>query len=126
MRTLWITTSCLTALAAFAVTSLATSDSAFAAKKHRVAMTMNQPVCGLRTDGPRSYDNASAAKHDHARVMHVGGCNPIGCASWMGIIRSNPMCGINPLTHVRMTYPSECAAEHAEAIYVHQGACGGR
>ena len=124
MRTLRITASCLTVVAAFAAASLATGDRAFAAKKHRLAM--NEPVCGLRTDGPRTYDNSSEAKRDHARVMHVGGCNPIGCASWMGIIRSNPMCGINPLTHVRMTYPSECAAEHAEAIYVHQGACGGR
>ena len=123
MRTVRITASCLTVLAALAAMSLATSDSAFAAKHHRVAMS--QPVCGLRSDGPRTYDNSSAAARDHARVMHVGGCNPIGCASWMGILRSNPMCGINPLTHVRMTYPSECAAEHAEAIYVHDGACGG-
>ena len=124
MQTLRITTSCLTALAAFAAMSLATSDSVLAAKVHRVAM--NQPVCGLRSDGPQTYDSSYAAKRDHARVMHAGGCNPIGCASWLGVFRSNPMCGINPLTHVRMTYPSECAAEHAEAIYVHQGACGGR
>jgi hypothetical protein len=36
------------------------------------------------------------------------------------------MCGINPLTHVRMTYPNKCAAEHAQAIWVRDGACSGR
>ena len=124
MRTLRITTSCLTALAAFGAMSLAASDSVSAAKAHRVAM--NQPVCGLRTDGPRTYDNSYAAKRDHARVMHVGGCNPLACAGWIGLLPSEPLCGVNPLTHVRMTYPNKCAAEHAQAVWVHDGACGGR
>ena len=124
MQVLRITTSCLTALAALAAMSLATSDGVLAAKVHRVAM--NQPVCGLRADGPRSYDNSSAAKRDKARVMHVGGCNPIACAGLIGLVPSDPMCGVNPLTHVRMTYPNKCAAEHAQAIFVHDGACGGR
>ena len=123
MRTLRITASGLTALAAFAAVSLATSDSVLAAKTHRVAV--NQPVCGLREDGPRSYDSANAAKRDHARVVHIGECFPIAC-SWMGAIQAEPMCGVNPLTHVRMTYPSKCAAEHAQAIFVHDGACAGR
>jgi hypothetical protein len=111
-------------LAALVAMSLAASDNVLAAKAHRVAM--NQPVCGLRADGPRTYDNSSAAKRDKARVMHVGGCNPIACAGLIGLIPSEPMCGINPLTHVRMTYPNKCAAEHAQAIWVHDGACGGR
>ena len=124
MQTLRITTSCLTALAAFAAMSLATSDSVLAAKAHRVVM--NQPVCGLRADGPRTYDNSSAAKRDKARVMHVGACNPIACAGVIGLVPSEPMCGVNPLTHARTTYPNKCAAEHAQAIWVHDGACGGR
>lgn len=124
MQILRITTSCLTAFAALAAMSLATSDNVLAAKTHRVALS--QPVCGLRADGPRSYDSSSAAKRDHARVMHVGGCEPVACAGWIGVLRSEPMCGVNPLTHARMTYPSKCAAEHAQAIFVHDGACGGR
>ena len=115
--------SCLAALATFAAMSLAASDNVLAAKRHRVVM--NQPVCGLRADGPRSYDNANAAKRDHARIVHVGECSPIAC-SWMGAIQSEPMCGADPLTHARMTYPTKCAAEHAHAIFVHDGACGGR
>jgi hypothetical protein len=44
----------------------------------------------------------------------------------MGAIQTEPMCGVNPLTHERTTYPSKCAAEHAQAIFVHDGACAGR
>ena len=124
MRTLRITASCLTGLAALIAMSLATSDGVLAAKARRVVM--NQPVCGLRADGPRTYDNSLAATRDHARVMHVGGCEPFGCWSLMGVLRSEPMCGVNPLTHARMTYPNRCAAEHAQATWVHDGACGGR
>ena len=123
MHTLRTTASCLTALAAFAAVSLAAGDSVLAAKVHRVAM--NQPVCGLRKDGPHTYDNFAAARHDKVRVMHVGGCEPVGCWSWMGLVRSEPMCGINPLTQARMTYPNKCAAVHAEATWVHNGPCGG-
>jgi len=123
MHILRNTTSCLTGLAALAAISIASSDGALAAKVHRVAIS--QPVCALRADGPRSYDSSYAAKRDHARVMHVGGCNPVACAGWIGLVPSEPMCGVNPLTHVRMTYPNKCAAEHAQAIFVHDGACGG-
>jgi hypothetical protein len=124
MRIVRITASCLTTLAALGVLSLTASDGALAARHHRVVM--NQPVCGLRADGPQTYDNAAAARRDHARVVYMGGCETLSCWSWMGIIRSEPMCGINPLTHVRMTYPNKCAAMHAEASWVHDGACGGK
>jgi hypothetical protein len=124
MRTLRITASCVTAVAALAAMSLAAGDNVLAAKRQRVAV--NQPVCGLRADGPRTYDNSYAARRDHARVMHPGGCEPIMCWSWMGLLRSEPICGVNPLTHVRMTYPNKCAAEHAQATWLHDGACGGR
>jgi len=123
MRTVRITTSCLTALAALAAMSLTTTGGTLAAKTHRGAM--NQPVCGLRADGPRTYDNSAAAKRDKARVMHMGGCNPIACAGPIGLVPSEPMCGVNPLTHARMTYPNKCAALHAEATWVHDGPCAG-
>jgi hypothetical protein len=124
MRIVHITASCLTALAALGTLSLTASEPARAASHHHVAM--NQPVCGIRADGPQNYDNAGAAQRDHARVVYPGACQTISCWSWAGIIRSEPMCGINPLTHVRMTYPNRCAAMHAEASWVHDGPCGGR
>ncbi len=116
-------TACLTAVAALGVISLAASDGALAAKAHRVVM--NQPVCGLRADGPQNYDNAAAARRDHAKVVYPGACQTITCWSWAGVVRSEPMCGINP-EHVRMTYPNRCAAMHAEATWVHDGPCSGR
>lgn len=117
-----ITVPRLAAVAALAAISFAATDGAVA----KVNGGVNQYVCGLRADGPQTYNSSRAARRDHARVMHTGGCEPITCWSWMGLLRSEPMCGINPLTRVRMTYPSKCAAEHAEAIWVHNGACGGR
>jgi hypothetical protein len=122
MRIVRTTASCLATVAALGVISLAASDGALAAKHHRVAI--NQPVCGLRADGPQDYANAAAARRDHAKVVYPGTCDIIGCWSWMGVVRSEPMCGINA-EHVRMTYPNRCAAMHAEATWVHDGACGG-
>ncbi|HUI15751.1 MAG TPA: hypothetical protein VL048_20015 [Xanthobacteraceae bacterium] len=118
-----ITASCLAAVAALGVISLTASDGAFAARAHRVVM--NQPVCGLRADGPQNYANAAAARHDHAKVVYPGDCQTITCWSWAGVVRSEPMCGINA-EHVRMTFPNRCAAMHAEATWVHDGPCGGR
>jgi hypothetical protein len=122
MRIVRTTASCLAAVAALGVMSVAASDGALAAKHRRVVM--NQPVCGLRADGPQNYANAAAARHDHAKVVYPGTCDIIGCWSWAGVVRSEPMCGINA-EHVRMTYPNRCAAMHAEATWVHDGPCGG-
>lgn len=114
---------CLAAVAAFGVITLVANDSALAAKAHRAVM--NQPVCGLRADGPQNYASAAAARRDHAKVVYPGDCETIGCWSWAGVVRSEPMCGINA-EHVRMTFPNRCAAMHAEATWVHDGPCGGR
>lgn len=123
MRIVRNAASCLVALAALGALSLMASDGALAAKHHRVGMI--QPVCGLRADGPQNYANAAAARRDHAKVVYPGTCDIIGCWSWAGVIRSEPMCGISP-TRARMTYPNRCAAMHAEATWVHDGPCGGR
>lgn len=116
-------TASLTAVAALGVMSLVASNGALAARAHHVAM--NQSVCGLRADGPQNYASAAAARHDHAKVVYPGQCETIGCWSWAGVVRSEPMCGINA-EHVRMTFPNRCAAMHAEATWVHDGPCGGR
>ena len=118
-----ITSSALVISTALAASLLAPSAGALAARAHPSA---NQPVCGWREDGPRTYENASLAARDHAHVIHLGACQPITCWSWAGVFRSGPMCGIDPLSKVRMTYPNICAAEHAQAIWVHEGACAGR
>jgi hypothetical protein len=85
---------------------------------------MSQPVCAAQADGPTTYDSFAAARRAHVQVIHVGACEPMSCLSWMGVFRSEPMCGINPLTKVQMTYPNRCAAEHAQTTWVHDGACG--
>jgi hypothetical protein len=103
--------------AALAAVSFAPSTGALAARG------TPGPVCAWLPDGPTTYDSFAAAAHAHARVIHIGACNPIACWSWMGVFRSEPMCGIDPLTKVRMTYPNRCAAEHAQAIWVHDGGC---
>jgi hypothetical protein len=30
---------------------------------------------------------------------------------------------MDPLTHAKMTYPNNCAAENARAIWIHDGPC---
>ncbi len=112
-----ITASSVALAAALAAVSLAPSSGALAARG------LTGPVCAWLPDGPTTFDSAAAAIHAHARVIHVGGCQAIGCWSWMGVFRSEPMCGIDPLNKVRMTYPNRCAAEHAQAIWVHDGEC---
>lgn len=107
-------------LAALAAISLAPCSGALAARG------MGGPVCAAQADGPTTYDSLAAARRAHLHVIHVGACEPLSCLSWMGVFRSEPMCGINPLTKVRMTYPNRCAAEHAQAVWVHDGDCGGR
>jgi hypothetical protein len=36
---------------------------------------------------------------------------------------SQPLCGTDPLNHARLTYPNNCAAENAHAIWIHDGPC---
>jgi len=114
MRTLRTSISCLALLAGFAFVSIAASGSASAAA--------GGPVCGTRPDGPKTYDSMAAARADHAAVAHLGSC-VIFCQGFAPTLISQPMCGTDPLNHARMTYPNNCAAENARAIWVHNGPC---
>ena len=103
------------------------SDAAAAARGCSGALN---PVCGIKPGGPQTYDNSCAARADGARVMHIGQCQPILCSGMgpkvalqLGIVPSQPMCGRDPLTHAMMTYPNSCAAEFAQATWLHNGPC---
>jgi hypothetical protein len=121
--------SCLVLAAGIAAASIALTDSATAACPGTWT-----PVCGTKPDGPRTFDNACAAKAAGARIVHLGECQPILCsgmwpkvALYLHVVPSTPTCGIDPLTHNMMTYPNSCAAEYAGATWVHNGPCrGGR
>jgi hypothetical protein len=83
-------------------------------------------VCGIKADGPKNYDTPRMAKADGARMMHPGECQSITCSGWIEettIFRSAALCGTDPLTHQRMTYPNVCAEEHAQATFVKDGPC---
>jgi hypothetical protein len=107
MRSLRTNLSCLAVLAGIAAVSIAAGGSAFAARG---------------CDGPKTYDSACAAKADGAKVSHLGTCT-IFCQGFVPTLLSQPMCGMDPLNHARMTYPNNCAAENAHAIWVHAGPC---
>jgi hypothetical protein len=106
--------SSLTLLAGIAAIAIATAGSASAAP--------GGPVCGTRADGPKTYDNMKAAKADGAKVAHMGAC-VILCQGFGPTLVAQPMCGMDPLNHARMTYPNNCDAENAHAIWLHDGAC---
>jgi len=110
MRALRTGICCLALLAGFAFVSIAASGSASA------------EVCGIRADGPKTYDNPKAAKADGAKVAHMGNC-VIFCQGFWPTLVSQPICGMDPLNHARMTYPNSCEAENARAIWVHNGPC---
>jgi hypothetical protein len=101
-------------LAGIAALSVAAAGSASAAA--------GGPVCGTRADGPKTYDSARAAKADGAKVAHMGSCLILCQGFWPTIVQQ-PMCGTDPLNHARMTYPNNCEAENARAIWVHDGPC---
>jgi hypothetical protein len=89
-----------------------------------------QSVCAMRTDGPKWYESAALARKDGARIMHPGDCDAVVCMGWapkvalaFGIVPSTPMCGTDPLTHARMTYPNNCAIEAAGGTWLHAGRC---
>ena len=106
-------------LAGLATAAVAVSEGALAAKTCRAG---GPPVCGMRSDGPKSYDSACLAKADGATVTHTGSCLLLLCGS-VGALGSQQMCGSDPLSHQRFTYPNSCAAEAAKAIWVHDGPC---
>ncbi len=97
-----------------AAMAMATGDSASAAA--------GGPVCGTRADGPKTYDSVKAARADGAKVAHMGNC-VILCQGFAPTLIQQPLCGMDPLNHARMTYPNNCEAENAHAIWVHDGPC---
>ena len=118
MRSLTTNLSVFAVLAGIATISLAASGgSAFAARA-----CAGGPVCVMKADGPQTYDSACAAKAAGARFTHLGACVTI----LPGLRRyayRGPLCGMDPLTHAKTTYPNNCAAENARAISVHDGPC---
>lgn len=107
--------SSLALLAGIAALSIAAASAALAAPG-------GGPVCGTRADGPKNYDSARAAKADGAKVAHLGNC-VILCQGFVPTVIQQPMCGMDPLNHARMTYPNNCEAENARAIWIHNGPC---
>jgi hypothetical protein len=115
--------SCLTLLAGFAVASIPAVENASAAP----AMA---DVCAIKKDGPKWYPSASMAKKDGASIMHPGDCQQVVCAGmapkvalYLGVVASQSICGRDPLTHAKMTYPNTCAIEYAGAAWIHAGPC---
>ena len=115
MRTRRANFSILALAAGMAALSIAASSVASAA-------AAGGPVCAIKPDGPKTYDSAGAAKADKAAVTHQGAC-VIFCQGFAPTLISQPMCGIDPLNHAKMTYPNNCEAENARAIWVHNGPC---
>ncbi len=117
MRSLATNLSVFAVLAGIATISLAASGgSAFA------AAGSGGPVCVMKADGPQTYDSAAAARAAHVKITHLGAC-VIFCQGFGGTLMAGPLCGTDPLTHVKMTYPNNCAAENAHAIWIHDGPC---
>lgn len=106
--------SLLALLAGLAAIAATTSDRASAAA--------GGPVCGTKADGPKTYDSVAAARADGAKVAHLGSCM-ILCQGFAPTLVQQPLCGMDPLNHARMTYPNNCEAENAHAIWVHDGPC---
>ena len=80
------------------------------------------PVCGMKADGPKTYDNVCAARADGTKVTHLGAC-VIFCQGFGPTLITAPLCGMDPLTHAKTTYSNNCAAENARAIWIHDGPC---
>jgi hypothetical protein len=118
MRSVRTNLSCLAVLAGIAsVSILAGGDSALAARA-----CGGGPVCVVKADGPQTYDSACAAKAAGAKITHLGAC-VIFCQGFAPTLVSGPQCGMDPLNHARTTYPNNCAAENARAIWIHDGPC---
>jgi len=120
MRILRASVTCLAVLAGCAAISIPVSDTANAARG------CGGTVCGLKSDGPQTFDNACLAKHAGAKVEHQGPCQPILCTGWLAVLGSQPMCGIDPSNNKRTTYPNNCAAELSHATWVSDGPCRGK
>lgn len=122
MRGLRLGFSGLTLLAGLAAISIPVAESASAARMG--------DVCAMRKDGPKWYSTAALAVKDGARIMHPGDCKQVLCsgmwpkvALYVGVVPSHALCGRDPLTRARMTYPNECAIEAAGGTWIHAGPC---
>jgi len=111
--------SCLAVLVGLVAISLPLGGSALAA---RGCHDNGQPVCAVKPDGRVTLSGACEAKSEGARVLHSGGCISALCYVAMGL-DPHEVCGTDPLTHARMTYPNNCALEAANASAVHDGPC---
>jgi hypothetical protein len=120
MRSLRASIAYVAIIAAFAATSIPISDSA------RAARGCGSTVCGYKSDGPQTFDNACLARRAGARVEHQGPCQMVLCVSPLAELGTQPMCGIDPSTNKRMTFPNNCAAELSHATWVSNGPCRGR
>jgi hypothetical protein len=116
MRSLATNLSVFAVLAGIATISLAASGGS------TLAAAGGGPVCVVKADGPQTYDSAAAARAAHVKVTHLGPC-VIFCQGFAPTLVSGPQCGMDPLTHAKVTYPNNCAAENARAIWVHDGPC---
>ena len=116
MRSLATNLSVFAVLAGIATISLAASGGM------ALAAAGGGPVCVVKADGPQTYDSAAAARAAHVKVTHLGPCT-IFCQGFGSTIIQEPMCGMDPLNHAKVTYPNNCAAENTRAIWVHQGPC---
>jgi len=115
--------SCLTLLGGLVAVSIAAAGSASAAP----AMGA---VCAMKANGPQWYPTAAEAKKDKARIMHPGDCHTFVCAGIgpkvvlaMHIVPATAICGSDPYTHAKMTYPNDCAIEAAGGTWIHSGPC---
>jgi hypothetical protein len=121
MRILRTSITCLALVAAYAAASIPVSNTANAARG------CGGSVCGYKSDGPQTFDNACLARRAGAKVEHQGPCQPVLCIGMMATLATQPMCGIDPSNNKRTTYPNNCAAELSHATWVSNGPCrGGR
>ena len=105
-------------LAGIAAISIAASGgSAFAARPVPAARSAS-----MKADGPQTYDSACAAKPLTPKSPISAPATYSARVSALRIITA-PLCGMDPLNHARMTYPNNCAAENARAIWIHDGPC---
>lgn len=112
----------LAILAGLGAIAIPASDSAVAA---RMCQDNGQPVCGVKPDGRKTFASLCEARSEGARILHAGACMGPFCYVMLSL-DSHPVCGTDPLTHARITYPNNCAVEAANATVAYNGPCRGR
>jgi hypothetical protein len=82
-------------------------------------MCLHDPVCVLGHDGKRTTIG-DACKAGGARILHKGACEGGDVCSMIYM----PVCATDPETGSEKTYSSLCVAEHGNAAFLRDGACG--